>query len=347
MEFIKGRGTRYFFLFVLLLAVLLCSFLLNISLGSVKISFAEVTKIILHKFIFLQDAGGTVNEAVVWKIRLPRAIATVLGGAALAVSGLLLQIFFRNPIVGPYVLGISSGATLFVGLVVLAGLTFGFGVGSPFLLFGAAFLGSLIVMALVLVIANKVKSVVTLLVIGLMVGYLCSAVTSLLMAFAQKEQLHGFVMWTLGSFAGFTWKQVFVVAVIGIPCLLGTLLICKPLNALLLSEDYAKSMGVSIKTFRVVIVVLSSLLAGLITAFAGPVAFIGQAGPHISRLLFGTSDNRLLIPGTVLLGAIITSLCDLAARMLYNPVELPISAVTSFFGAPIVIYLILKRRTLM
>lgn len=340
MEITKGRTAKYSFLFVLLIIVLLSSFILNIGLGSVKINFLEVTKIILH-----QQTDNMVNQSIVWKIRLPRTLATVLGGAALAVAGLLLQIYFRNPIVGPFVLGISSGATLCVGLVILGGLTFGIKSVSPFLLFMAAFIGALLVMSIVIAIANKVRSIVTLLVIGIMVGYLCSAVTSFLMAFAEKEQVHGFVMWTLGSFSGFTWQQVFALAVVGIPFLLATFLMCKPLNALLLGEDYARSMGVGIKTLRIVIVVISSILAGLVTAFAGPVAFIGMAVPHIARLSFGTSDNRLLIPGTILLGAIITALCDLAARMLFCPVELPISAVTSFFGAPIVIILLLKRRT--
>ncbi|MDO9574658.1 MAG: iron ABC transporter permease, partial [Candidatus Contubernalis sp.] len=256
-------------------------------------------------------------------------------------------VFFRNPIVGPFVLGISSGSTLMVGLVVLAGFSFGMKTVSPFLIVIAAFLGAILVMAVVLLVANKVKSIVTLLVIGLMVGYLCSAVTSLLTALAEKERVHGFVMWTMGSFSGYTWQQVGIVAALGIPLLLASFFICKPLNAFLLGEDYAKSMGTNIKVFRFVIVSISSVLAALITAFTGPVAFIGMAVPHIARMLFQTSDNRVLIPGTILLGGIITALCDLTARMLLSPVELPVSAITSFFGAPIVIIMLLKRRNAM
>lgn len=336
---LNSKTRKQSLIFVALIFIMTATFFINIGLGSVNISVIEVIQILMQ-----QQVDHEVHESIVNKIRLPRTIATILGGASLAVSGLLLQVFFRNPIVGPFVLGISSGATLAVGLVVLAGLTFGLGAISPFLLFISALIGALSVMFLVLLIAAKVKSIVTLLVIGLMVGYLTSAVTSFLMAFAQKEQVHGFVMWTLGSYSGFTWSQVSVLAMIGLPMLLATLLICKPLNAFLLGEDYAKSMGVPIKVFRYIIVIIASILAAVITAFTGPVAFIGMAVPHIARTLFQTSDNKLLIPSTILLGAIITSLCDLLARTLFSPVELPISAVTAFFGAPIVIFLLLKRR---
>jgi iron complex transport system permease protein len=339
VEAATGRTARYSIFFAGLLGLLVSALLLNIGMGAVKISVPEVVNIILK-----QSTDNDVHEAIVWKIRLPRALATILGGAALAVSGLLLQVFFRNPIVGPFVLGISSGASLAVGLIVLAGVTFGLGTVTPFTMFLAAFIGAIFVMAMVLLIANRVKSVVTLLVIGLMVGYLVSAITSLLMAFAQKEQVHGFVMWTLGSYSGFTWNQIYVLAAVGIPLLLATFLMCKPLNAFLLGEDYAKSMGVNIKAFRFVIVLIASALAAVITAFTGPVAFIGMAVPHLGRTLFQTSDNRILIPATILLGAAITALCDLIARTMFSPVEVPISAVTSFFGAPIVILMLLKRR---
>ncbi|UNC93065.1 FecCD family ABC transporter permease [Candidatus Contubernalis alkaliaceticus] len=342
MELGKVRNTRVVTIFIFLLFLLLVSFIINISLGSVGIGIGEVVDIITK-----QLSGEGVHQAIIWKIRFPRTLAAILGGASLAAAGLLLQVFFRNPIVGPFVLGISSGATLMVGLVILAGFTFGMKTVSPFLIVGAAFLGAILVMAVVLLVSSKVKSIVTLLVIGLMVGYLCSAVTSLLTALAEKEKVHGFVMWSMGSFSGYTWQQVGIVAAIGIPLLLASFFICKPLNAFLLGEDYAKSMGINIKSFRFVIVSISSVLAALITAFTGPVAFIGMAVPHIARMLFQTSDNRVLIPGTILLGGIITALCDLTARMLLSPVELPVSAITSFFGAPIVIMMLLKRRNAM
>ena len=256
----------------------------------------------------------------------------------------MLQVFFRNPIVGPYVLGISSGATLAVGLVMLGGLSMGLSAIHPFFLSLAAFCGALGVMVIIVATASRVKSIVTLLIIGLMMGYLCYAATSILIAFAEKEKVKGFVLWQMGSFSGFTWQELYLVILLGIPLLIGAYLMSKPLNAFLLGEDYAKTMGVNIRLFRFLIIIFSSALAGLVTAFAGPVAFIGLAIPHLARLTFGTSDNRILIPGAVLIGAIVTLLCDLVARTIFSPVELPLSAVTSLFGAPVVIGFLLKRR---
>lgn len=340
MEFVKKSKLKYKIIFLTLIIIGIITFGFCIGLGSVKIKLPEVFNILLNK-----NAVDNPFYNIVWDIRFPRALAALIGGAALATAGLLLQIFFKNPIVEPYVLGISSGSTLAVGLVILGGFTLGFESVSPFVLFISAFIGSLIVMCIVIIFAGKVKNVVTLLVIGLMVGYICSGVTSILIAFADKEKLQGFTMWIMGSFSGFTWQQTKVLLLIGIPAVLMSTLIVKPLNAFLLGEEYAKSMGVNIKIFRIAIVTISSILASVVTAFAGPVAFIGLAVPQISRLVFKTSDNKVLVPGTILLGGIVTSLCDLVARTILAPVELPISAVTSFIGAPIVIILILKRRT--
>lgn len=340
MDFISKERVKYYILFIFLVSTLIITFGFCIGFGSVKISLNEVFSILMN-----HNSKDNTNFQIVWDIRFPRALGALIGGSALAVSGLLLQIFFKNPIVEPYVLGVSSGATLCVSLVILGGVKFGFEIASPFVIFTAALVGSLIVMLIVVLFASKVKNIVTLLVIGLMVGYICSSVTSFLVAFADKEQLQGFTMWTLGSFSGFTWKNVKVLFSMGIPGILGSAFIVKPLNAFLLGEEYAKSMGVKIKPFRIAIVIISSVLASVVTAFAGPVAFIGLAVPHIARLIFKTSDNRILIPGTILMGGIVTSICDLVARTIFAPAELPISSVTSFIGAPIVIFLILKRRT--
>lgn len=340
MEHTKKLKIKYLFTFSLLIGILLVIFGLNVGFGSVSIRINEVFQILLK-----QPSVDDIFYDIVWEIRLPRAIATVIGGAALAAAGLLLQIFFRNPIVEPYVLGVSSGATLFVALVTLGGFTLGFEQVSPFLLFIAALTGSAIVMFVVIAFASKVKSIVTLLVIGLMVGYMTGAATSILIAFADKERLQVFTLWTLGSFSGFTWQNVKILLMIGIPTLLAAMFIVKPLNAFLLGEEYAKSMGVRIKPFRIAIVMISSILAAVVTAFAGPVGFIGLAVPQIARLIFKASDNRILLPGTILLGGIVTALCDLIARIVLAPAELPISAVTALFGAPIVIILILRRRT--
>lgn len=334
-----ARLSLKLFLFLLFGCLLLLFFILNIALGSVRIPLGEVCKALLHR------EANQVHQSVVWEIRFPRALAAVFGGAALATSGLLLQIFFRNPIVDPYVLGVSSGATLVVALLMLTGLALGAGAAPPFLLSAAALAGAAGVVGLVVTVASRVKNVVTLLVIGLMIGYLCSAGSSVLIAFAEKEKVHGFVLWTLGSFSGFCWDETAVLAVGGILLLGGSYFLCKPLNALLLGEDYAQSMGVNIKMLRILIVLFSSGLAALVTAFAGPVAFIGLAGPHLARLALGTSDNKLLIPATALLGGLVATMCDLAARLAFSPVELPVSAVTALFGAPLVISLLLRRRT--
>ena len=319
--------------------MLALSFSLNIGLGSVEIPWEKTWQILLHGSF---DQG--MNQAVIWQIRLPRALAALFCGAALAVAGLLLQIYFGNPMVDSFVLGTASGSSLMVGLTVMAGVGIGWGSATtPFSMITAAFLGALAVLVIVLIIGRRVRSPITLLVIGLMIGYLCSAVTSLLVAFAEKEALQGFVFWSLGSFAGFTWPQLKILMVIVSLAILGAVLLIKPLNAFLLGEDYARSMGVVVKRLRVLIVIIASVLGGAVTAFAGPVAFIGLAVPHLSRLLFGTSENRVLLPANVILGALLASSCDLLARLLLAPVELPLSAVTSCFGAPLVIALLLRR----
>lgn len=329
-------------IFCLLLALLIFVFLLNIAVGSIKINLSEVARIILGN---IQD--DTVNSTIVWKIRLPRSLAAVIGGAAIAVSGLLLQVFFRNPIVDSFVLGVSSGSTFVMALLILGGFSLGFSTLSPFYMFFGAFLGALVITAVILLFAYKVRSSITLLVVGLMIGYLCSAATGLMTTFAENEKVKGFILWSMGSFSSFTWDQVKVLAFLGLPFLFLALLISKPLNAFMLGEDYAKSMGVNIKMFRIFIILVSSVLTALVTAFAGPVAFIGMSVPHIARLSLGSSDNRILVPATILLGGIITALCDLAARTLMAPAELTISSITSFLGAPIVIWLLLRRSTVL
>lgn len=323
--------------FTLLSALTVFMMLLNLRIGSISYGVDQL-------FAALLDPSANSDLAyIVWNIRLPRTIAAVLGGAFLAVSGLLLQVYFRNPIVGPFILGISSGSTVMVSIVMLTSIGLGFSGYAPYLNTIASCLGAYGVTALIVAIAARVRGSATLLIIGLMMGYLCSAVTSILTALAEKETIKGFVLWQMGSFSGFKWAEVWIMVVAGGLMLAGTYLLSKPLNALLLGEDYAASMGVSIRRFRLAILLLASSLAGLVTALAGPVAFIGMAVPHMARLSLGTSDNRVLLPATALFGALITSLCDLIARMWLSPVELPLSAITAFFGAPIVIYLLLAK----
>jgi iron complex transport system permease protein len=336
---LEKRSTRYALVLTLFGLGIVVALTLNVSLGSVRVPFRETWTIILGG-----EGSRDIFGLVIREIRLPRTLAGLLSGSALAVSGLLLQVFFRNPIVGPSILGLTSGATLMVALVVLGGFTLGIAAVNPLLLTFAAFLGAMLVMLLVMLVASRVRNVLTLLVVGLMIGYVCSALTEFLIAFAARERLQGFVLWTLGSFSGFRWDELRIIAAALPAMILVSLLLSKPLNGLLLGENYAQSMGVNIRLCRYLIILVSSGLAGVVTAFAGPVAFIGLAVPHLARLCLGTTDNRVLIPGVILLGAVVTSFSDLLARMLFSPTELPISATTSLIGAPAVVILLLKRR---
>lgn len=324
-------------IFALLALAATSMMVVNVCSGSIPLSLSEVWNIIA-------SPDGSTESLIVWKIRLPRALAGVLCGGFLAVSGLLLQVYFRNPVVGPFILGISSGATLMVSLVMLTTLTMQLSIMTPFITTLAAIIGAYGVMAIVVAIASKVKSGITLLIVGLMVGYLCHAVTSVLTALAEKEQIKGFVLWQLGSFSGFKWNEIYLLMVVGGVLMVAVFLLSKPLNAILLGEEYALSMGINIRLFRMLILLCACALAGMITAMAGPVAFIGLAIPHMARMVFSTSDNRILIPGTLLMGALVASGCDFIARSLLSPVELPLSAITAFFGAPIVISLLMKKK---
>jgi len=349
-----------------LLFILISVFFMNVGFGSVEIAWHDVLSILIGEAITEvsdrlgsdampeilkafagSDALSEVYSSIVLNIRLPRALATIVGGASLAVAGLLLQVFFRNAIVEPFVLGVSSGSTLFVGLILLSGATLGLSYISPAYLFFGAFLGAAAVMILSVAIAHRVRNVITLLVVGLMIGYIASAATTVLVSFARQEQVKVFVLWTMGSFSGVVWEHVIILIVIAAIALIASFLMSKPLNAFLLGEEYARSMGVSIKLFRISIIAISSVLSGVVSAIAGPVAFIGLAVPHIARMIFATSDNRVLIPVSALIGAALTGLCDLAARLVLAPAEVPISAVTSFVGAPIVIFLLLRKRNLL
>jgi iron complex transport system permease protein len=325
-----------FYTFAVLLAA---SAMSNLVVGTARIEVSEILKI-----LFGQISSETAQSFILLKIRIPRLVASVFGGGFLSVAGLLMQVYFRNPIVGPYTLGISSGATLAVGIVTLSSLSLGFAGVSPYMTVFAAFAGACTVMILVVFVASRMKSVIALLLIGIMVGYVASALTDMLVAFAQKEKIKSFVLWGMGSFSGFSWKEIYTMLVAGGAILVGTYLMSKPLNAFLLGEDYAQSMGVNIKFFRVLLVLLSCALAALVTAGAGPIGFIGLATPHLARILFKTQDNKVLIPACLLLGGTVTSICDLVARTAFSPAELPLNSITAIFGAPVVIGLLAKRR---
>ncbi len=332
---IRPRG-RTTVLFLLLVLALLAMLAVNTCSGSVALSPGRVWAILASP-----PADG--ESFIVWNIRLPRALATIFGGGYLAVSGLLLQVYFRNPVVGPYILGISSGASLMVSLVMLTSVALHLTVLIPYVTTLAAVAGAYGVMALVVAMAARVRNGLTLLVVGLMMGYLCHSVTSVLTALAGKEQVKGFVLWQLGSFSGFRWIEIELLLVVGGLLMTVIFLLAKPLNGLLLGEEYGRSMGIPIRACRLLILLAGCGLAGMVTAMAGPVAFIGLAVPHMARLLLASSDNRLLVPATFLLGALVTSGCDYVARSLLAPVELPLSAITALIGAPVVISLLMKK----
>lgn len=333
-----SKGTRYTALLCIGAVLVILIFMLNIMLGSVEISAGEV----LDCF-FCPENVSKAHSSIIMSIRLPRTLAALTGGAALAVSGVLLQIFFGNPIVEPYILGISSGSNLFLGIVILGGYTFGFSHIGNMGMFLGSFIGAMLVMIVVIFASQKVKSVTTLLIIGLMLGYVCSAATSALTVIADKERLMGFTVRTMGSFSGFTWEQIRILYFVAVPFLVLAFFMSKPLNAMLLGERYAQSMGVSIKSFRFAMVLVSSVLTAVVTAFAGAVSFIGLAVPHIVRIGFKTSDNRIVIPAAAVYGAAMAGLCDMGARLLLPPVELPLGAMTTVIGAPIAVYLLLRK----
>ena len=332
----RSRKTNAALLLILFLATAVV-FCLNIAMGAVQSDLLDILRILVS------DVNEELTDSlIILRIRLPRALATIGGGMALAISGLLLQAFFNNPIVEPYVLGISSGSSLFMALVTLGGFTFGITRITPMFIFTGAFIGAMLVMMVVIIASRHVKSMVTLLVIGMMAGYICSAGTSVMTVFAEKEKIAGYVIWSMGSFSGFTWQQAGILFAIVLPFSILAFCMSKPLNTLLMGDRYAESMGVRIRLIRRAIILISSVLTAAVTSFAGPVSFIGLAVPHMCRVIFKTADNRVLLPAAAITGALMTGLCDLIARNIIAPVELPLAAITSAIGAPIVVYLLTR-----
>ena len=331
------RRTRYLIVFAVLVLALCLITVLNINTGNVDISVPKILKI-----IFLRD-GSEMEYNIIWKIRLPRILMAAILGGALSLSGFLLQTFFENPIAGPFVLGISSGAKMVVALTMIYFLE-RFKVVSSYALIFAAFIGSLIATGFILLISKRIKHMATLLVAGIMIGYICSAVTDFVVTFAEDSDIVNLHGWSQGSFSGMNWSNVTVAAVvIGITVLL-TFLLSKPIGAYQLGEAYAQSMGVNIKFFRVMLILLSSVLSACVTAFAGPISFVGIAVPFLVKRSLNTSRPLVVIPGTFLGGAVFCMMCDLIARMAFAPMELNISTVTSIFGAPVVIFMMLRRK---
>ena len=323
--------------FALLIAAFVLLVAMNAGIGSLAIAPGDVLRILLSS-----GADGTPAANVIWKIRLPRLLAAAILGGALSVSGFLLQTFFRNPISGPYVLGISSGARLFVGVTLVFGLRLLPSVPFAALML-AAFAGSMLCTGLVLLLARRVSGMAVLLVVGIMVGNLCTAATDFVVTFAQDADVANLQAWSMGSFSAVSWDHLGLTSAVIFAALAAAFLLSKPIGAYQLGEDYALSMGVDVRRFRAVLIVLSSVLSACVTALCGPISFVGIAVPHITKLLFGTARPLVIIPGCFLLGGAFCMGCDLIARTAFSPTELAISTVTAVFGAPVVIALMLKR----
>ncbi|MEX0361928.1 MAG: iron chelate uptake ABC transporter family permease subunit [Allomuricauda sp.] len=341
------RSNRsYSIAFTLITLALLLAFLLNISSGSVLIPFEAVLHLIF---------GGSVEveswNYILWNYRIPKAFTSVLVGGGLALSGLLMQTLFRNPLAGPFVLGISSGASLGAALLLMGtSLIAGFAT-MPFLndisVVIAASLGSFLVLLVVLLVANRIKDTMALLIIGLMFGSITAAIVSVLAYFTSAENLQRFVFWSFGSVGNLSSQQVTLLSIIvGLGTLLAVFSI-KRLNAFLLGENYAQSLGVSLKRSRLTIIIATGILAGGVTAFAGPIAFVGLAVPHLTRQIFDTMEHRVLIPAVFLYGAILMLLCDVLAQLPNSANILPINAITSLVGAPVVIWLLVRKRKML
>ena len=325
---------RYTFGFALLAALLAALILWNLNTGSLHLSPAEVMDILFTR------TGE--NAAIVWEMRLPRLIAAMLLGGALSISGFLLQTFFANPIAGPFVLGISSGAKLTVSLAMIGLLSRGRVIGSTGMIL-AAFCGAMLSMGFVLALAQRVRQMSLLIIAGVMVGYICSAVTDFVVTFAEDSNIVNLHNWSQGSFSGMTWGNVRTAALVVLPALAAAFCLAKPMAAYQMGEAYARSVGVDVRRFSRLLVLLSSLLAACVTAFAGPISFVGIAVPHLVKQLLGSARPLYVLPGCCLGGAAFCLRCDLIARSLFAPMELSISAVTAVFGAPVVIGLLLRR----
>lgn len=334
---------KFTILLICLVLVLVFLTLLNISLGSIKIPFKEVAQALMGN-----ATSKTSWDYIIINFRLPKAITAILVGIALSISGLLMQTLFRNPLAGPYVLGLSSGASLGVAIVVLGSGILPLGLSKIFTsslgLVLASGIGSSLVLLAVLLVSERLKDTMSILIVGLMFGSLTSAIVSVLSYFTTAEQLQKYTFWQMGSLGNLSWSNVSFLAIVTCIGISLSFLVIKPLDALLLGERYASSLGVNFKRTRYIILFATSILAGSITAFVGPIAFIGLAVPHMAKLLFQTSNHFILFWSTSLLGAIVLLFCDIVAQLPGNDITLPINAITSIIGAPIVVWLLVRKK---
>ena len=332
----SGRQVRIAGAFLLLIMLLLLSLIWSICSGSVSVPIME----------FLQELREPklrgMAWTIIWEIRLPRALAALILGGALALSGYLLQTFFHNPIAGPFVLGISSGSKLLVALVMVGFLEWNITINSGMLV-AAAFAGALLSMLFVLLVARKMEQMAMLIVGGVMIGYICSAITDFVVTFASDADIVNLHNWSRGSFSGMTWENVAVMAGVTFVSAAAVFLLSKPIGAYQMGETYARSMGVNVAHLRFFMVILSSILSGCVAAFAGPVSFVGIAVPHLIRWLFADTRPLVLIPGCFLGGSVFCLFSDWLARTVFAPTELSISTVTAVFGAPVVIFVMMRK----
>ncbi|WP_179348812.1 FecCD family ABC transporter permease [Winogradskyella pacifica] len=341
-----GEQKTYRFQFTLLAFALLVCFVVNISLGSISIPL----KSIFGSFFGSVESSSNWN-VIIMDYRLPKAITAIMVGSGLGISGLLMQTLFRNPLAGPFVLGISSGASLGVALVILGSGLFG-GLFATALITKwsiviAASLGSFLVLLAVLAVSNKVRDTMAILIIGLMFGSITAAIVSVLSYFSSAEQLQQYIFWGFGSLSNLSWSELLIFFCIYAIGLILSVASIKGLNSLLLGDNYAKSLGLNLKQTRFIIIVATSLIAGTITAFAGPIAFIGLAIPHLTRQIFKTTNHKILLPAVFLFGGIVMLICDTIAQVPNSDYTLPINAITALVGAPVVIWLLVRQRKMM
>ena len=329
---------RILITYLLLGALLLALVLFNILLGSSSMTAGEALRILLS-----HDTASKFGR-IVWDIRMPRILAALFLGGALSVSGFLLQTFFANPIAGPYILGISSGAKLVVACAMVFGMTHGLLMHSLVMIM-AAFIGAVAVTGAILLISARVKSMAVLIVCGVMVGYICSAITEFLVTFADDSNIVNLHNWSMGSFSAVSWDNIRAIIIVVMIAVILSFLLSKPMSAFQMGEQYAESVGVDIKKFRLWLIILSSILSATVTAFAGPISFVGIAVPHIIRSVTSTAKPIVMIPQCFLGGAVFCLFCDLLARNLFAPTEISISTMTAVFGAPVVIAMLIGRKS--
>ena len=331
----RKRNTVSFLILILLLLLLLG---MNVAIGSTAIPLHSMVSILLR------TGENQTAESIVWNIRMPRLLAAAVLGGALSVAGFQLQTFFANPIAGPFVLGISSGAKLSVALLMIACLQKELTISSGIMIL-AAFIGAMVCMGVILLAAGRVRNMAVLIVCGVMIGYICSAITDILVTFADDSNIVNLHNWSLGSFSGISWGSVRTASLTVALALGCSMLLAKPMGAYQLGEAYAKSMGVEIRRFRLALILLSSLLSACVTAFSGPISFVGVAVPHLMKSLFRTAKPLVMIPACFLGGSVFCLFCDLVARTLFAPAELSISSVTAVFGVPVVLSMLLSRKS--